>query len=153
MGRPSTQLIEATGPRGQFIFHGSLLGEATSYREEHFDHEGEYARKGERCFACRWFHAQIFEISRVTDEGSKIRYGADHRKRYLVVTTGGSIVRGEHQLKRLAFTDSPHDIIEILTIRKAGMEPYLPAVSARSLAQASQYDDDVRDAYENRAVL
>jgi hypothetical protein len=118
-----------------------------------FDHEAEFARKGERCFACRWFHAQIFEVERVTDEGSKIRYGADHLKKYLIVTVGGSIVRGEHQLKRLAFTDSPHDIIEILTIRKAGAEPYLPAVSARSLAQAAQYDSKIRDAFENRAIL
>lgn len=153
MPSKSAQLIEQDGPRGQFIFTGQLIGQATSYREEHFDHAGDFAQRGERCFACRWFHAQIFEVERVTDEGSKIRYPTDHKKQYLVVTVGGSIVPSEHQLKRLTFTDSPYDIVEILTIRKSGANPYLPAVSARALAQAADHNDDIRDAYENRPVI
>jgi hypothetical protein len=153
MPRTSAQLIEVDGPRGRFIFTGKLIGEATSHRTEHFDHEGTYAQRGERCFACRWFYAQIFEVDRCDDPESHTRYGHDASKNYLVITVGGTIIPGEHQLKRLTFTDSPYDVIEILTIRKSGASPYLPAVSARALAQAADHDDDLRDAYENRPVM
>lgn len=51
----------------------------------------------------------------------------------------------------MTFTPSAYELVEILTVKNAP-EPYIPLPSARALAQAASKDDDVREAYIDRAV-
>lgn len=81
--------------------------------------------------------------------------------RYLVVTAGRTVVPGETDFRRAEFSDSPFEVIELLRVesgrararREARNLPEseatrtLPPVSARALAQAAGFDDDLRDAY------
>lgn len=81
--------------------------------------------------------------------------------RYLVVTAGRTIVPDEMDFRRASFTDSPYEVIELLRVEsardriareqrglpEASAQRSLPSVSARALAQAAAYDDDLRDAY------
>ena len=43
------------------------------------------------------------------------------------------------------------EVVEILTV-KGQTDPFIPAPSARALAQAADKDDDIQEAYVNRAV-
>ena len=77
---------------------------------------------------------------------------------YLVHKMGHSSRGGEKQLNTLIFTSSPFEVVEVLTIRSGGngavrKEPYLPMPSARCLAAAAAFDDGIKDAYVNRAVI
>lgn len=135
---------------------GRLLGFATSQRTSH-DHDVDYdsrgqplsfAAPGQRCSACRWFEVRIFAAeSELTDADAEV----DRKARYLVLTAGKSIVPGEVEMRRGVWTDSPREVIEILTQRRDG-KAFLPTPSARVLAQAATWDEDMRDAYDNRAV-
>lgn len=131
----------------EFTFSGVTLGHGTSREQwhshdRHNDDGGDaYAPRGTRCSACRWFEVTIYGVNPDSNEA-----------KYLVVTRGPSIVPGEMTYDRVTWTDSPFEVIELLTIRHAGT-PVLPRPSARALAQAATFDDEIRDAYENRAVL
>lgn len=143
-----------------FEFHGVKLGADSSEQETHVDHDGEYARKFEKCSACRWFEVSVYR--RYFTESVDLRTNTDHSRifpidpvpaDYVVHTVGGSIVPGEHRLSRISCSDSGFEVIELLTVRKAGGEPFITAQSSRALAQAASRDEDIRDAYINRAVV
>lgn len=85
----------------------------------------------------RWFEVDIYSHS----EGG-----------WIVHTQGRSVIDGERTLTRIVQTSSAFEIVELLTVNHGGRQ-FLPSQSARALAQAAQWDDDVRDAYVNRAVI
>lgn len=135
---------------------GRLLGFASSKRETHnhavtYDTEGhllDFAVQHERCSACRWFEVRLFDVEYELSNDDVI----DPRGNYLVVTFGCSIVPGEVTMRRASWTDSPYEVIELLTQRR-GARPFLPTPSARVLSQAAAWDDGIRDAYVDRAVV
>jgi hypothetical protein len=152
-----------------------LLGFTTSERDDH-SHPTGYesdditptnpAPPGSRCSACRWFEARIMRVSAelvpgcTCDAPNHPDAFREHvpgcgeepaRARYLVLTYGRTRVPGETDKRRAAWTDSAFEVIELLTQRSGG-EAFLPAAAARVLAQAAQWDDDLQDAYVNRAV-
>jgi hypothetical protein len=122
-----------------FVFEGALIGVSSSRGNEH-SHVGrtQYAVRGVRCSACRWFSVEIY--LRPDDS-------------YVVHTVGDTIVPDERRLARVTATTSGYEVVEILTVRKPGAEPFITAQSARALAQASSVDDGIREAYVDRAVI
>jgi len=153
--RDYTQLPGRDGE--QLSFCGRMLGYATSNRSNHdhhvsYDAGGElisFSPPGERCSACRWFEVRIFEIEHEYDDAGE---PVDRRGRYLVLTSGMSIVPGEVEMRRASWTDSPYEVVEILTQRR-DQRPFLPAPSARVLSQAANWDSGIRAAYIDRAVV
>lgn len=84
----------------------------------------------------RWFEVDLFR----TAEGE-----------FVVWTRGCSRIAGEETKRRVIRTTSAFEVVELLTVNHHG-KTYIPRASARALAQAAQWDDDMRDAYVNRAV-
>lgn len=129
--------IELTGRDGDVLrVRAAPVGVGTSRRDAH-NHTDEYAARGVRCSACRWFEVAIY----VTETGS-----------YVVHTVGQSVVPGEQRLSRVTTTDSPFAVVEALTVRRPNAEPYLTPQSQRALAEAAELDEGLREAYVNRAV-
>lgn len=122
------------------------------------------------CSRCRWFEARILAVdAELTDACTcdappdRTIDGEPHvagcgteppRARYLVLTYGRSRVPGETDKRRAAWTDSAFEVVELLVQRdrSRGRQPFLPAASARVLAQAAEHDEDIREAFVNRAV-
>lgn len=125
-------------------FDGVLLGTGTSQRDEHTHHRSRTARKGEKCSACRWFEVALYRRWFTPD-----RSESD----YVVHTVGVSTVPGEQRLSRVSFTTSAFEVLELLTVRKPDSDPFIAVQSSRALAQAASRDEDIRDAYINRAVV
>lgn len=84
----------------------------------------------------RWFDVSIY----VERDGT-----------YVVWTVGRTLNEDERPLFKIVRTGSAFDVIEVLTVHHRG-KTYIPRASARALAQAAQWDDNIRDAYINRAV-
>ena len=126
-------------------FTGRVIGAGTSESRDH-NHDTDYLVPANttdtsgvrriKCSACRWQETTIY----VTDDGQ-----------FVVHTIGRSVVPGESDRHRVTFTSSAYEIVEVLTV-KGNKEPFLPDPSARALAQAAAVDDDVQEAYVNRAV-
>lgn len=108
-----------------------------------------YALPGQRCSACRWFEVRIFEVDQ--ESTSDNAPWEDARARYLLLTYGLSDVPGEVAKRRTTWTNSPFTVLESLTQRR-GSEAFLPATSARVLAEAAAVNSDIQGAYLNRAV-
>lgn len=129
---------------GDHTFTGEVLGTATSEARNH-NHDSDFLSattppvEGRRakCSACRWLETTIY----ATDNG-----------KFVIHTNGRSIVPGEKDYVRVTFTESAYEVVEILTV-KGQKEPFIPAPSARALAQAASVDEDMRDAYVERAVV
>jgi hypothetical protein len=121
---------------GDVVVPGELLGRANSSRLEH-NHSTSYVRKGDRCSTCRYTEVRLF------------RDGAT----YVLVTLGMTIIPGEQIISRIRFLTSPFEVVEVLTVRKPGREPFLPKSAALTLAQAADLDEGIADAYVNRAVV
>lgn len=141
-------------------FYGVKLGADSSEQDTHADHAGDYARKYEKCSACRWFEVAIYrryvteEVDLETDPAHPRIFEIEPTPGdYVVHTVGGSIVPGEHRLSRISCSDSGFEVVELLTVRKSGGEPFIATQSSRALAQAAALDDGIRDAYINRAVV
>jgi hypothetical protein len=133
--------IDLLGRDGEpFSFTGAKLGHGSSARNHHNHNTSidEFAPQRYRCSGCRWFEVDIY----LTAED-----------RYVVHTTGVSVVPGESRLSRISVTESPFEVIELLTVRKKNEEPFITTQSARALAQAAEVDDGIREAYINRAVV
>lgn len=126
-----------------FAVHARFLGMSTSFIKEHNHPTNRSARVNERCRACRWFEPRIFR-----EVGGQ--------QRYLVHRTGHSIVAGEETFTSFEWVVGAYKVIEVMTTRRNGNStrtaPFLTHPAARVLAQAASYDDDMRDAYINRAV-
>jgi hypothetical protein len=138
--------FKMSGPRGHVEFKGVLLGETTSHQDEHFNHPRDYARKGERCYACRWSEYQLFRVH-------EFIVPKTYEGRYLVTSFGQTIVPGENVYRRIDPTDSPAEVIELLTTRKFGQQPVITSSAARLLARASDLDPAIQEAWDNRVVL
>jgi len=122
---PPVQEYELRGRNGDvFRFTGQRLGSGSSDRPD----------------KDRWFEVDIY-VGAVADE-----------KTYIVHTQGMSRVPNEVTRARIAFSASPYEVIELLTVNHDG-KLYIPRQSSHALAQAAQWDDGIRDAYVNRAVL
>lgn len=131
---------------GVLELYGRLLGVSSSRRVEHMGHAadtvpGPYVR----CGMCRWFEARIFRELLQVDTPTD---------RFLVHFAGRSAVPGETIRPRYEYASSALEVVELLTTRRAspGQEPFLTAPAARVLAQASGFDDELREAYLDRAV-
>jgi hypothetical protein len=94
--------------------------------------------------------------SGTSDDGYKPRwtevdlYRAQTGEFYVHVR-GCSVQEGEQTRYRLQITRSAYEVVELLTVAHNG-KTYIPRQSARCLAQAAQWDEDIKDAYINRAV-
>lgn len=125
-----------------------------------------YASTGDRCSACRWFEVRIFRVTaEVIDDECNCTGGIAESNyahephcgtvpasgKYLLVTYGLSIVPGEVAKRRFLWTNSAFRVLESLTQRRAG-SAFLPATSAQVLAEAAAFDEDLAEAYVNRAV-
>lgn len=131
-----------------------FLGTSSSYRSGHRgrrsasnptgeNHPGsDYATGAVRCSSCRWFEPRLFR-----ETGPLGRFLA-HR-------TGVSLVPGEVDRFRLEYLHSAHEVIEHFVTRRSGADstpPFLSVPAAKILGQAAGFDDDLRQAWENRAV-
>jgi hypothetical protein len=110
-----------------------------------------HASRGDRCSACRWFEVRIFRAHYERVGGNEQGDWDEPSGQYLVVTYGLSSVPGEVAKRRILFTNSPFSVLEMLTQRRNNVA-FLPATSARVLSEAAALDDDLADAYVNRAV-
>jgi hypothetical protein len=133
------------GPR--FNIQGRLLGFASSEVAQH-DHLSEFTPAGKRCSACRWFEVRIFEVESLINEFKDLE---SPEARFLVHTTGRTEIPGETDRIRAYWTDSGFEVTECLTVRKPN-DTFITGPSARALAQASQFNQDIADGYVNRAV-
>lgn len=147
-GDPKSTLSEfhLVGRSGETLeFTGIRLGHNTSHQEAH-GHPPEFAPKGSKCSACRWFEVSIYR--RFDTDGTDFAPND-----YVVHTIGASIVPGEQRFSRISITSSAFEVIEFLTVRKVGEDPFITVQSSRALAQAATKDELMRDAYINRAVV
>lgn len=129
------------------VFGGRFLGVSSSRARGHVAHPGEYARKSVRCSACRWSELRIFKRTSGW---------------YVVHTLGRSCVPGEIDGYRphARFVLTPPEVLETLTTRlkprpggTAGERVvFFSDAAARVLAQASAFDEQIQDAWENRRV-
>jgi hypothetical protein len=143
------RLLDADGSEREVV--GQLLGFSSSQRPYHNHPDPRDMRQYPeewKCSACRWFEVTIIYVP------------ADET--YAVYTVGRSALNGEQPRPRIQFTQSPHEIIEMLTDRRrrhatdaeaGSSQPRLPVAAAHCLAQAAAVDPDIEDAYVNRAVV
>jgi hypothetical protein len=117
-------------------FSGDLIGEASSQRRRHTEHDQPFAAPGLRCSACRWFEVRIFRTADLE---------------YVVEMTGQTIVDGERVRHRVETTASPYWVIDILTQHDAERR-FIPIVSKRALAEAAARDVAIESAYVARVV-
>lgn len=150
-------------------FHGTLIGFATSFRDDHthvsVDPEtGQplYVASGARCSSCRWFEVRIFTVvNAYVDDctcGDTPKPYSDNELhvstcgevppegKYLVLTYGITSVPGESHKRRAVWTDSPYRIVEVLTQRNA-TGSFLPATSAAVISEAARWDEGILNAY------
>jgi hypothetical protein len=144
--------ISVVGPRGSITFKGTLLGESSSHQDTHLQHANTYAARGQRCYACRWSEYQIFRVDEL-DPRTRVAFGTDYDGRYLVTSFGHTIVPNEELFRRVHATDSPAEVIELLTTRKFNQSPVITSAAARLLARVSDKDPDIQEAWDNRVVL
>lgn len=135
--------VLASEQQGEVSFTGELLGTATSEGEHHSHPGSQFVQPGRdaqgrknKCNACRWHEVDIYR----TDDG-----------RYILHTVGATTIPGEIELARIISTRSAYELVELTVVRAAS--PYIPVTSLRALAQAASLDDDVQDAFVNRAVV
>lgn len=123
-----------------YTFPGKLIGYSTSESANHRDHPTtDYAPQKVKCSACRWLEVELY-IKYSQDDDAPI---------YVVVTRGPSMVPGETDYEKITFTESPWEIVEVLTVRKprsAGGN-FMPPQHARALAQAANVDARIKEVY------
>lgn len=120
-----------------------FIGAASSRRFDH-THAGDHSDDGTRCARCRWFEPRIFRLR--TDLGAT-------RDGYVLHIAGRSSVPGETTRSRIVVVFGAHELIEALVTRRASTHTVtLTKPAAQVLAQAATFDDQLEDAYVNRAV-
>lgn len=123
------------------VVRGELLGYVSSERDDH-THSEEFTPPSWKCSACRWIELTLIR----TDRGT-----------YVVHQLGRTIVPGEVDRVTLDETDSPDEVVEVLTVRRSPTRGgvnrvFLPQPSARVLAQSARRDLGLREAFRDRAV-
>jgi len=140
---PNSPNIVPTPDSTAFVtFEGTFLGFGTTRKPTHLRHHGAFADPalGEKCNACRWSEIRIF-YSKEDDI-------------YLIHLSGISVASGESNRYRIERAVSALEVIEILTTNRQGEAARLSAPASRALAQAAEFDEDLREAYgERRARL
>lgn len=126
---------------GQFLGFGSSQGD----RHATWHPTSGYARSDQKCWACRWSEPRLFSVK--TQDPSEPTLG-----RYLIHYAGVSIVPGEVTLSKHVWAMTGYEVVEIMTTRRTGVAPYLHPTAARVLSQAAAFDDEINEAYINRAV-
>lgn len=144
---PGAEGLPLFDPEGNSIaFRGTLLGMSTTKRTTHIcDYPRAYASRTVRCGLCRWFETRIF---RLVDECVESLQGM----RYVLHYVGRTIVPGEVNLPRYELVRSGHEVVEAYTVRKEGQSPFITKPGAKVLAQAAYADEEIEDAYVNRAT-
>lgn len=128
------------------LFHGALIGMITTRRPTHIcEFPSAHAPTSLRCAGCRWFETRVFRLSDVDSRTL-------NDVRYVLHYVGRSIVPGEVDLPRHELAISGHEVVEAYTVRKYNERPFITKPGARVLAQASNYDPAIEDAYINRAT-
>lgn len=136
---------------GAYSFVGQKLALASSQWDTH-GHASEFAVRGERCSACRWTEITIYRVpDNVLAAAQVEQWIGGPLGKYLVVSSGRSVVPGERTFVNATWTNSPYEVIEIL-IQRRGTRVTLSTTAARALAAAAEFDDGLNDAYVNRAV-
>lgn len=146
------QTVASPSDDVSYRFLGQQLAGSSSQWVTH-NHEDEFVLPGGRCSACRWTSVDIYRAATRIDGQPFNDEPATSGPlgKYLVVTSGQTIVPGEQTFVRCVWTNSPYEVFEVLTQRKNGRVS-LPGPAARALSQAAEYDDGINDAYVNRAV-
>jgi hypothetical protein len=148
---PQVASHQVNASDGSYRFLGEQLSHTTSQWETH-GHSAEFAARGERCSACRWTEISLYRVPDTALAAAQVEpYIGGPLGKYLVVTEGRSIVPGERTFVKATWTNSPYDVIEILTQRR-GERVTMGIPAARALAIAAEWDDGINDAYVNRAV-
>lgn len=122
-------------PDGEKVIEGRILGYSTSKRDSH-NHAQNPPPHGWKCSACRWVELTLYKVVDGT---------------FAVYTRGCSSLPGESDRTRLIYTESPYEVVELMTDRR-GATPRLPMAAAKVLAQAAHLDSGINEAYINRAV-
>jgi hypothetical protein len=95
-------------PTGMMTFAGRLLGRATTESDRHRGHElQEYAPRGHRCSACRWYTCEIYDVD----------------GRYLIYTRGDTQVPGEDPIPRVTFASDAGGMLDVLVQRQPLARP------------------------------
>lgn len=135
-------------------FEGRIIGSATSEKDTHIGHpRADWAPKTVKCSACRWLEVTIYRRRSHAPADGRPRPTFD----YVIYTVGNSNVPGEVDFIRLHQTASAFEVVELLTVRRTNRhtqraEAFLPPQHAQALAQAASVDEDIQEAYVNRAV-
>lgn len=133
---------------GELDFEGTLLGTATTRENQHWPHDGKYARRGERCKACRWSEASIYKVDGIygiyTPDQNTVPDTSitPPEAPYLVYTIGGSIVPEETNPMRILWVHRGWDVIEGLVFNQR-----LGGANREAAEQAAKVDEDIRNAY------
>ena len=138
---------------GVVEFTGVLLGETENRAERHTHESTRFAKRGERCSRCRWSEYRLYRVDRYIDHVDSTTDETKFVGKYLVVSFGHSVVTDETTIRRVVATNSPAEVIELLTTRKFGQQPVITSSAARVLARASDMDDAIQEAWDNRVVL
>jgi hypothetical protein len=134
-------------------FEGRIIGSASSEKDTHIGHPSTaYAPKHVKCSACRWLEVTIYSRRHRASIKEDV-FTFD----YVIYTVGNSDVPNEVDFIRLYQTTSAFEVIELLTVRRfnrhtSKSDAFIPPQHAQALAQAASVDDDIREAYVNRAV-
>ena len=118
----------------ELLVAGRFVGWSSSKSTRH-THEWAW------CSGCRWSEFRLF----VRDTGG-----------FVIHYTGVSDKPGEVTRLRYEEAITAHEVVEILTTRRSRdgrRDVFLSAPAARLLSQAASFDEAIRDAFENRAVL
>ena len=111
-----------------------LLGFASSQRDMH--------RTDRSCSHCRWTEVRIYRSPDKDDDGFWT---------YYVRTSGASSIPNERRFERVLTTNSALRVMEALTHRRDG-KVSIPRISIDAITEAAGRDDDLFEAWVERAV-
>lgn len=154
--KPETKTYELIHRDATTALRAQLLGSTSSQKTKH-NHEPDNppvkdtytaapSTNTRPCAACFWTEIKIFRIPEDAEIPAYIR----NRGKYAIYQAGSSSIPGKDIYTKLIFTDSYHEVIEILVTRHHNQPPTLTATAARALAQAAAYDEDLDHAWTNR---
>lgn len=142
-----------------------FIGYGSSWTDNHWDHTGPYVERGRRCNACRWFEIRIMreldvdpaDVPPETDLTQLYDRAARRGElgRYVVYKAGMTSIPGEIPYCRYDLIASPFEVVEALTTRKhteTGPIAFITKPSALALASGARFDDELKEAYVDRAV-
>lgn len=109
-----------------------FLGVASARQDKH-NHAGEFADRGRRCPACRWYEPRIF---RVGDSG-----------KYLMYTLGCSDVPGEVDVPRYRYAADAHEaIFNMATHDSEKSTRFLTTPARMMFLMAAEHDRAIAEA-------